>query len=337
MRKVLTWIALILIYSDYVLAVFNMPMCNLEFSGGYRHDNLEWNFAGRKDAPDELWLMKFNDMQLWQVGGVYSYTTCNNYYIRFSGDYAQIVSGNSRTRGFADDGEGHEFSSIKGKSNQGRTYDAEGCIGYSFISNGRRFVGTPVIGWAWQYQFLRMHHAEQVLNKPRRLLGGDDDDDISGIPKHGRLGEIHGLKVKYDPRWFGPFIGLDWIVMVEPCFLVFGKAEWHFSEQYRANGRWDLSNRELLTFSHHSSGHGLYLTLGGNYRLGNGWFIGVEGEYRNFQAGKGRHNSKKHESTTSNDVIFGRMPFVKKSDFNRAKWNSYSIEVIIDFRYWCDA
>lgn len=329
MRKVLTWIALILLYSDCVFAVFTMPICNVEFSGGYRHDNLKWSFAGFQDSPQKFWSMRFSDLQLWQIGGAYSYTTCNNYYIRFSGDYGRILSGNSRTRGFSDDQDDDEFSSIKGKSNRGRVYDIEGCVGYTFTSNGRRFIGTPVIGWAWQYQCLRMHDATQVVNEPGILF---DDDEGSG-----RLGEIHGLSVRYDPRWFGPFAGLDWMVIVEPCFLVYGRAEWHFSEQYRANGSWDLSNRELLNFSHHSHGHGLFLTLGGNYRLGNGWFIGVEGEYRNFQAGKGRHNTKKFEATNSSDVIYGRMPLVRKSEFNSVQWNSYSIEIAINFRYWCDA
>lgn len=329
MRKILLLLALLSTYAPRAMAVFTMPMSNFEFSGGYRHDNLEWNIAGKNDDPDELWVQKFSDLQLWQVGGAYTYTTCNNYYIRFSGDYAQIQSGNSRAKGYNDNEK--EYTNIKGKANSGRAYDIEACVGYTFISNGRRFIGTPVFGWAWQYQYLRMHNAEQLLNKPRRL------NDNDNLPVDGLLGEIHGLKVKYDPRWFGPFVGLDWMVLMNPCFVVYGRAEWHFSEQYRANGSWNLSDRELLNFSHHSNGHGLYLTLGGNYRLGNGWFVGVEGEYRNFQAGSGRHTTNKIDETLPNDLIFGRMPYVKKSDFNRAKWNSYSIEFTIAYRYWCDA
>jgi len=344
MCKIRTWLALVLIYSAYLNAEFNQPMCNLDISGGYRHDNVEWAFAGGSHSPSELWRMKFNDLQLWEIAANYSYTTCNNYYIRLNGDYGRILSGHCRAIGWARDNKHAEFSSIKGKANKGHVYDVTGGIGYTFTSNGHRFIGTPVLGYSWRYQFLNMFDADQVVNLPRALLGIYEDADLSRVHSRGKLGHINGLKVNYNPRWFGPFLGFDWMVIVEPCFLVFGRVEWYFAEQFRANGKWNHRDRYLLDFSHHAAGSGLVLNLGGNYRLGNGWFIGVEGEYRNFQTGTGRHTVNKFKDSNKNkDIIFGKMPNTASREeethsvrLNRAAWNSYCIEISIAYRYWCD-
>lgn len=351
MRKIILWIASFSFYTMGACAqseMFTFPLSNLNVFTGYRHDNFGWSIDGPRHFARELWSMNFNDIQLWQVGVSYHYTTCNNYYVRLSGDYAKIISGHSRAIGHGHPRHDHDgdndndsdesfhqhhrkrqFSNIKGRKDDGYVYDIEGCVGYSFTSNGRRFVGTPVLGWSWHYQYLRTHDGEQTYNNP------SNDPLINDPVTQGRVGDIYGLRASYDPRWFGPFIGLDWIVTVEPCFILYGRAQWHFAEQYRANGRWNLKYRELLNFSHHSHGRGLTVTLGGDYHLSNGFFLGVEGEYRNFQTGKGKHQTTKNYTSTSDEQVFGRMPIVKKSRFRGAKWNSYSVEFSLTYRYWC--
>jgi hypothetical protein len=360
MRTLWKWLTLVLLYSTNLGAEFGQPASNLELSGGYRHDNFEWNFAGGRRSPDELWRMKFSKIQSWEVSGNYNYTTCNNYYFRISGNYAQIESGHAQATGYAADRRHFHFSTIKGKANKGHANDIAGCLGYTFTSDERRFIGTPVLGWSWKYQYFRMHDAQQILNKPRELLRVMKHVDLHSIPRQGRIGDIHDLKVEYDPRWFGPFLGFDWMAMIEPCIIAYGKVEWHFT-QLRANGKWDLKHRYLLNFNDHSNGHGIVVSLGGNYKLGNGWFIGVNGEYRNFQTGKGTHRTTKFEDNSigrhkdfrksehhkhfakhhehfpriDQFKIFGRMPYAN-TRLNRVQWNSYCIEFTIDYRYWSE-
>lgn len=367
MRKFWTWITLGLIGAASLQAEFTQPICNYEIAGGYRHDNFEWNFAGGGNSPDVLWKMKWSDVQLYEVYANVNYATCSNYYIRFSGDAGRIWGGHNRDSGYAASGERLEFSRIKAKA-KGYVYDATACVGYQWTSNWRRFVGTPVLGYSWRYQYWKSYDANQLKNNPGRLLQTicpDDDDKVcnkckrrhkhpercsvrmeDSLPPVGphRVGDIPGLNVNYDPRWFGPFVGFDWIVSVEvPCLLAFGSVEWHFSEQYRANGRWNHHDRYIQNWSDTSSGHGLLLTLGLDQKICNGWFLGIRAEYRNFQAGKGRHRVDKVIDTREPlpdqkrlDKLFAWMPEVN-SKFNRAKWNSYSIEFTIDWRYWCDS
>jgi Protochlamydia outer membrane protein len=341
MRKCLMGLIFGLSFFTALEAEFSQPMYNFEVSTGYRHDNLRWNIAGPRKIPEKFWTMRFHELQFVEISSNLNYVSCNNYYFRINGDYAQLSKGESRNTAYrrphddnnssgSSDEEGgkrHERKAahIKGTANRGQAYDAEACLGYQWTSTGRRFIATSVIGWGLHYQNVHMNHARQTIN---RLRDG----------KRGRLGHIHDLESRCDTRWFGPFLGFDWMSYIEvPCFLVFGKIEWYFAEQYRANGRWHYDDIYRFKFGNHSNGSGMVLGLGGNYQFVKGWFIGVKCDYRNFQAREGRHRTRDvHTSGESANPGFGVMPHVN-SKLKNASWNSYTIELTLDYRLWCDA
>ena len=244
---------------------FNQPISNFEVSGGYRLANFEWGIAGVRhihhdhhdhhehhehDVFGDLWRQKFNNLKMYQVAVNANYTTCNNYYIRINGDIARIYQGSCRNTGYGQrgdisgffnegsDDETFPISKISGEADRGYVYDLEACVGYQFTSNGRRFVGTPVVGWSLNYQHLKMNDGHQTLE---------------------RVTPLFGHKSVYKPRWWGPFVGFDWMVSVEvPCFILFGNLEYHFSKQFRSKGTWNLDPLYALDFRQRSERRWVY-------------------------------------------------------------------------------
>ncbi len=324
MRKLMTLFFVGMAAVFNVHGEFNQPMSNFEVAGGYRLGNFAWAIAGLDDSPQELWKQKFNNLKMYEVSVNANYTTCNNYYVRFSGNVARIYQGACRNTGYGIDSDVSNGSSedmmpisrISGEADKGYVYDLEGCVGYQFTSNGRRFVGTPVIGWSLNFQHLKMNHGHQTLEG---------------------LTPLHGHHAVYKPRWWGPFVGFDWMVSVEvPCFLLYGNLEYHFSKQYRAKGTWNLDPLYAIDFRDRSKGSGFVINLGGNYKVCSGFFIGVLGQFQKFRAGDGKHHTGDAFDFLSDSDSLEELPAISSTKLRYAKWNSVSVAITLDFRYWDD-
>lgn len=301
-------------------AEFTQPIYNFEVSGGYQLGDYKWAIAGIDDNPYEAWRQKFNNVKMYRLSANMNYTTCNNYYIRVNGNYGKILQGSGRVTGYAendsDDSDSlTQISKIRGEADKGFVYDLEACVGYQFTSNGRRFLGTPVIGWGLSYQHFKMDRGHQEL------------EDASPSRGHRSV---------YKPRWWGPFVGFDWILSVDvPCFLIFGKADYFFCNQYRDRGSWNLGHLYSVDFRDRSKGTGMVFNLGCNYKICNGLFVGLLGEYRKFHAGSGKHMTGDSYNYLSSDDAAAEMP-IGDTKLRYSQWKAYSIELTLDFRYWAD-
>lgn len=236
MRRLWIWLTAGLLTASTLHAELGHPLYNFEVSSGYRHDNFKWYISGGSNSPEVLWKQEWHELQMVSVSSNFNYTTCNNYYTKLTADYGHIYDGDCRNSRYKiitfpesrchrlrnhrhkhkkhkrnpcherREHEGHkliEFTRIKGEA-EGHAMDFSAMVGYQFTSNGRRCVITPYGGWAQHYQMLKMVDAEQVINR----------DKLKPHPK----GPITGLVAHYNPRWYGPTIGFEWLVQVEvPC------------------------------------------------------------------------------------------------------------------------
>lgn len=341
MRKF--WIGLVGSFLGFLplqAAEFWNPMFHADLTAGYRQDNFSWNMSGLHDTPDQLWTMYWKGLQIYETTTQLSYTSCNNYSIRGYGAYGVIQGGSVTARGLGQDiystsftssstssspSRSHHncFSRIHGDCDSGSVWDGKGAVGYQWMSNGRRFVITPLIGYAYSSLNLQMDDARQTVNT---------------IDFPVLLGKIPDLRVTYSPRIQGPFVGFDMITIVEmPCVLLFGTFEFHW-DQYRSNGKWNLQDQFVHSWHDRTTGHGLYVNLGFNYRMGCNWYLGIIGSYRNWHGREGRHVSKSLTNTLPEpDQIFGTMPGLpprEHTNCKRIQWNSWSVAATLDFRFW---
>lgn len=336
MRKIWASLAASLLAVLPVQAEFNHPIWCSQITGGYRQDHFTWGFrdpnssssssssrSSSSDDEDFLFHQKIESIRIWEVTGWASYATCNNYYWRVNGGYGHIYEGHSTCESHTDMIHRHNKTSIiSSDCKNGYVYDVEAAVGYQVTSNGRRFVGTPVLGYAWHDQVFKFSDAHQKV------------DRIDAIPFKGRIPHFN---YNYRPRWYGPFVGFDFMVSVEvPCLILYGNAEWHWSGKYRASGKWRFDDLFVNNWRDKAISHGVIGNLGLSYYLGDGWYIGVVGYYRHLQAHKGRH---KQGAVTNNLPLiaqgFGSMPTLGSDDdtkMNHVSWVSWSAAVTIDFR-----
>lgn len=354
MQKVWVWLATTFLGFGALGAEFSQPMFNADVAVGYRHDNFAWNMSGLCDNPRDHWKMNWKGLEMVETTAQLSYVSCNNYYTRINGGWADILSGQASAAGRRRDHSSSDSSSssnggggssssssawscgsssncncpdiysrIKGNGNRGNAVQFQGAVGYQFTSNWRRVVVTPVIGYGFNNLHLEMHDATQVVNRR-------DDPRL--------LGPIPGLKVNYRPRIRGPFVGFDFLALVEvPCVILFGTAEYHW-DQFYARGTWNLQDEFVLKYKQRASGHGIYVNLGFNYRFCPGWYIGAVGAYRNWVGHRGKHSTQSiFNNLESPHMAFGTMPVVpihRSTKMHNISWNSWSASLSLAFRWY---
>lgn len=328
MRKIGAWLAAGLIsWSSVALAEFIQPNFYYEMAVGYRQDNLQWSMSGIDESPNVLWHMWWNDLKIVEYSAQASYTSCFNYTLRLQADWGKIYKGEMRASGYQHDDEHAEYSRIKSEcADRGHVMDFEAGVGYQFTSNGRRVIITPLAGWAWRQQKLQSSDHIQKF-------------DRIDIPRPHRCLELQDLNIVYKPRWYGPWIGVDFQVAVEePCIILFGSAEYHFV-QFKSSGLWNYNDIFIQKFVQHTNGHGLVAHLGFSKGIACGWAWNIVGSYRNFQASKGTVKGTFVRNVMANpQQVLGTMPELdpcsrEHPKLIKVKWNSWTAEFSLDYRF----
>lgn len=279
---------------------------NIFLGGGYRQDNFMWSIAGPNKVPNVLSKLEWKKLRIAQFGGTASYVSCRNYAIRIDASYGQIYNGRNKDTDYLSNGKKDIFSLSKSNAGKGHVYDLSGAVGYRVTSTCSRFIGTALVGYAHYGQYLHIYDGKQII------------DIFNECP-----GPIPNLNSTYTTRWFGPWIGIDFMAKVERCTYLFGSIQGHLLE-YRGRGRWNL-REDIGPFFHKAYGYGYLATLGTSWEIWDNWAIGVVGSYRNFKTHSG------HDRTKINDPICG--PTHIRLRFNHAKWRSFSISGVIVWRF----
>jgi hypothetical protein len=342
-------------------ADLNQPMFCGQIATGYRQENFRWGFKGLEsssssssdsdfnggtvgsnitglfngsssssDDDDAIFVQKWKTVRIAETTAYFSYVTCNNYYARINGGYGHIMHGQVKSKSFTNLLKPHQLTAeINGDGGSGQVMDFEACVGYQFSSNGGRFICTPVLGYSWHNQGYKMKDAEQEFNR---------------LDVPSRLGKIDRLRFSYRPHWYGPFFGMEFMTLVEnPCFVVYGYCEWHWSDKFRSKGRWKFHDHVFhdsfdAGFLDHAIGHGVYGYLGLDYRIGCGWYMGVVGYYRHFIAHHGRHKmTHLFTDIPTTRQNFGSIPVLgsdAETHLKNVQWVSWSAAFAVTYRYY---
>ena len=180
---------------------------SLEIGVGYRQDKLEWQTYGSPDSgysygdyydyydyygyggydnygygPGVRSVLKWKNLNIWQIEARGKYVTCDNIYLRASGDYGWVVNGRNTDTDYITFGDDYydsyygygcgcddeiEFAKSRSKV-KGHVYDAKIALGYQFKMCDDSFSISPLIGYSWHGQHFEDSHLQQDL-----YLGGE--------------------------------------------------------------------------------------------------------------------------------------------------------------------
>ncbi len=279
---------------------------NMNIGIGYRQDEFCWSVVGEDESPGFSSVLKWKELQMIEVSGFASYTSCRNYYVRVNGDYGYICSGKNIDSDYSDNDRENLFLRSENNAGKGYVYDLDGAVGYRFTSTCGRFVGMPIVGCSFHSQHLTAFDGETVF------FHGDRS-----------VREIPDLNNVYKARWLGPYVGVDFSARVEGCAYVFGTIQGHWAS-YRGSGKWNM-NPVLAGFHDRAHGWGYLLTLGGNWEIWDHWSIGLQSTYRYFRTHEGV------QTNVHNLPLIGKVESEK--EFRHARWSSLDGEVVIVWRF----
>ena len=113
---------------------------DLEFSAGYRKDNLDWNIAGdiNGNNPNILSELTWSDIDIFQIKAGIRSVFNKVFYVRGAIDYGSIFDGANQDSDYDGDNRTLEYSRSNNSTDQGSVWDATLGIGYQFkAASGR--------------------------------------------------------------------------------------------------------------------------------------------------------------------------------------------------------
>lgn len=332
------------------------PPLNISFHGGYRQDQLKFHIGGEGCHTKNFSKVEWRNLKIAEIGGSINYSTCHNYYMRARGDYGKILDGdgtvsnqwkvrpahhhhhkhpqplenqqhpcgggNRPTQLTGDhfyNNHHHchrEFSKQKANGNRGYVCDASGAVGWKVVSGGQRSWVAGVIGYSYDRQSLKMKNFRQTKDTLHQI-----------VPE-----ALEGVKGSYLTRWTGPFVGFDFLGMVECNVRWFGSAEWHICD-YRGEGVWQRQPAYRAKFRHHARGYGIVADLGFDWAPCDQWGFGLIGNYQQWSTRRGNNHSSARSLLFPTSHLPQSFPVAEKSRLYRVKWTSYGLSFLVSYRY----
>ncbi len=241
---------------------------DLSLVTGYRVDNLSWSIAGDTSGqnPNILSELTWTDLRIYHLEvttAVYIYNAA----LRASIGSGWIFEGQNRDSDYLGDNRTNEFSRSDNRSDSGSVLDLALGVGYRIrIAEGILDL-TPLAGFAFHEQNLRM------------------TDGYQTIPP---LGAFEGLKSTYEAHWWSAWAGLELDLQLD-WFRLFAAAEFHGVFYYHATADWNLRTdfEHPNSFEHLSSGHGINVSGGVGVTILETWSLYASVFYMKWAAGAG--------------------------------------------------
>ncbi|MGD8686846.1 MAG: autotransporter domain-containing protein, partial [Syntrophobacterales bacterium] len=201
-------------------------------SAGYREDEFDWNIAGNSNGknPNILSELTWDDLQIFQVG-VHAKTVIGpGFYLRGIFNYGWIYDGDNQDSDFAGDDRTFEWSRSNNNADDDDVLDASLGIGYQFRLAEDKCMFTPLVGYSYHEQNLRLTDGVQTVSEPGLAPPG-----VTPPP----LGPFAGLDSKYEAEWKGPWVGLDLSLRPTEKLTMMATFEYHWAD-YEAKAKWNL-------------------------------------------------------------------------------------------------
>lgn len=279
----------------------------LDFSAGYRVDELDWNMAGYYLDEDTLELRHVNvlseltweDIEIYQ--GILSLEAIavSGFTVQGSIGYGKIIEGNNQDSDYKGDNRTQEFSHSNNSADDGHVTDFYVAMGYRFRPGQGRYTVTPLFGYSEHKQALTMTDGFQTV---------DTENDPP------ELGPFPGLNSSYEAKWEGMWVGAEMSYRVRDKLALFGRIEYHLAD-YNAEANWNLRDDfdHPKSFTHDSDGTGVVFTGGLDYIIDNSLSAAFRANYQTWSTDSGI------DRTYFSDGSQG------ETTLNEVNWSSYAI------------
>ncbi len=253
-----------------VMCVADPKDANLEFSAGWRQDNLNWNIAGTTSGtdPDILSELKWTGLQTAYLKAALTTTIYKEAYLRTHYGYGVVYDGDNRDSDYLGDGRTIEYSRSINNAGKGFVEDASAGVGYRFypFPGLRAFWVGPAVGYSYNRQELHI------------------TDGFQAIPLEGPFA---GLDSSYDAQWIGPWAGIDFLLSTGR-FSASGFFEYH-AASYEATADWNLRDDFMHpgSFDHTADGKGIVAGLQGDFALRKHLSLSASMGLKDFTTGHG--------------------------------------------------
>jgi len=280
---------------------------DLSLSTGYRVDDLSWNIAGNNNNPNVLSELTWSDLEILQATLTGRALVNEWLYLRGSFGYGYAYSGDNQDSDYAGNDRTREFSRSSNSADCSRVLDAAMGLGYQFSFLSGRFRLSPLFGYSYNSQDLKLKDGFQVIATP-------------GVTPP--VGPIQGLDSAYDASWVGPWLGIDLSFAVSERVTLFGTFEYHwatFDAEGYLNLRSDLAHP--TSFDQDADGKGFLVALGAEYFLTGPWSLNMAFTYQQWSTDAGV------------DRLYYANGSVAETRLNEVEWNSFSLMVAVVYRF----
>lgn len=290
---------------------------NVDFYAGYRNDTVEWKHDFPSSDPVIASRQKFQDLDIFQLGLQGRATVGCNIYLRADAYLGWILDGKFKES--ADVYGSFENDNLYGSAGFGASltgrnviddqyvYGANAAIGYTFFLCDCTLALAPVIGYSIDVQ--------------------DIHYDGSGLETSGCGG---CCTHKFNNRWYGPFVGLDFIYNPYcEVWNIWAELEYHWGEFKGRRGfrddfyLFDRGDRRTHNVD------GWVFAIGGDYQLCSDWTVGLFFKFQDW-------HSRKH-SRFNFDSSYGEYDFISSAYGNHAKkrhtWKSYAFNLTAGYHF----
>lgn len=282
------------------------------FGGGYgtRSGDLRWNIAGGNDGPNILSELSYQGLEFTEYR---TYASLNfntgrfkDWRIETSFSAGEASRGNVFDSDFDGDNRQDEYSRSLSSAVGSETTNFELTAGYR-IDYTRMFSVMPMVGFAYNTQFLKMTDGEQLL-----------------YTRHGgvRLGDFENeLNSHYSTRWTGGFLGLNAGIETESHALNL-RYKFHMA-QYYAEANWNLREdfQHPKSFEHTAFGTANVLELSYQWRWSDSW------------SANARAFRESWSTEPGDDTVYLSDGTRAGTQLNEVEWDSAGYDISLQFLF----
>ncbi len=298
----------------------------LDLGVGYRSDKLDWSISNESDggSPDILSELTWDNLHILQLQGTGWLELGELPFLRRNSlliatiSLGKIYSGDAQDSDYARDGRTHEWSRSVSDADHGMTADFSAAFGPIFeLKKAPGLSVTPLIGYAFNMQALKMSDGEQVISDS---ITRQQYFPTAGLPPP--VGKISGLDSTYTAYWYGPWLGLNTDYQVSKKFKMTAGIEYHWVD-YFAQADWNLRSDfdHPVSFEHDANGTGVVWNFKGRYLIDEKWSWLLKGNIQRWKTNNGTDRTYFDDGTVGNTRL------------NKVTWHSYALTTGLEYLF----